>query len=61
MKSTSCLALAAVFAVVGCAQDDHEHDVSEFATYDDCFDHYKGEGHTDAEADDFCESLKETA
>jgi len=53
------VAAMSALVCVACAEDDHEHDVSEFETYDECAEHYAAEGHGDAEVEDFCAALKE--
>lgn len=54
------LALA-LTAFVACAEDDHEHDAEDFASYDECVEHYTAEGHDDAEIEERCAELEDNS
>ncbi len=51
------LGLSLVAVCAACAEDDHTHDPEDFASRDECVEHYKGEGHDDAEVDDLCKEF----
>ena len=60
MKSLILPVLAAV-ALFACAEDEHEHEAEDFASYDACVEHYTAEGHTADEFDDLCAALEDTS
>ena len=52
------LLVVALTGVFACAEDDHEHEAEDFASYDECVEHYTAEGHDDAEIEELCADLE---
>lgn len=55
------LLAVALTALVACAEDEHEHEAEDFASYDECVEHYTAEGHDADEIDELCADLEDNS